>query len=500
MFHRAQKTSVMIVLNGVVNDSRVKKSAASLISHGYDTKIFGLGNRQDKEVKKIELEGGVEVLLFPDRRRNMAYGSNAGDKWNLLQFSLISEMWPHIREVGPLFVHSHDFGAIRIGHELVERLRSIGYTTCWVHDLHEYVSGLEQLDREIHKIALSEQRDLIKIPEQLITVSGPIASELTRDYNLPIPPTTIFNCPTSPGVLSKIGVKERLKLTKDDILIVYSGGLAKQRGLESVISSLKTLRKHHLCIVADKNSRYIAVLKGLAADLRVGERVHFVDYVDSAELPSFISDADIAIHPMLKYKNGDMALPNKLFDYIHSELPIVVGDCKTMSDFVERWGLGVSFETGNISSLIESIEQISDESYAIDAGAREILVEKYSWAKQEEKLVEIYQNAEKRMSFFLDNLEEIELSFSVDGNKIFGNIGVSYFSGPMLLTLFEDEDELCNFETGVDGDFMIDMGEIGDSKMHILEFKLRRWGQKAIGKIKCIFDKGEWEVSRLPLK
>ena len=64
MFHRAQKTSVMIVLNGVVNDSRVKKSAASLISHGYDTKIFGLGNRQDKEVKKIELEGGVEVLLL----------------------------------------------------------------------------------------------------------------------------------------------------------------------------------------------------------------------------------------------------------------------------------------------------------------------------------------------------------------------------------------------------------------------------------------------------
>ena len=89
---------------------------------------------------------------------------------------------------------------------------------------------------------------------------------------------------------------------------------------------------------------------------------------------------------------------------------------------------------------------------------------------------------------------------TLKNRKTEGAYAVQDAKGDKVLFLFEDEDELCNFETGVDGDFMIDMGEIGDSKMHILEFKLRRWGQKAIGKIKCIFDKGEWEVSRLPLK
>ena len=491
----------MIVLNGVVNDSRVKKTAASLSSHGYEVTIFGFSRKIREGVQRIDLNDDIEVVLFPDRRRNLTYGGDTGDRWKLLQLGLVSEMWPHIQQMKPQFIHTHDFGAIRIGHAFTERLRESGHISCWIHDLHEYVAGLEQLDGGILREALIDEEELIRIPDHLITVSGPIAMELTRDYNLSRPPDTIFNCPKNPGVLSERGVKEGLQLGPENPLIVYAGGLAKERGLENVISSLKTLRSHHLCIVTDKNSKYIPILDRMALDLKVSDRVHFVDYVDNSELPSFISDADIAIHPMLKYRNGDLALPNKLFDYLHSELPIIVGECETMSNFVRRWGLGLSFDTGNLTSLIDTIEKMTGGGFKMDSGNRGYLVKRYSWEKQEEKIIEIYRNAERRMAVFLENLAGIGISFEVDDNVIRGNVDVDYFAGPFSLMLFEDEQKKIDIKTDGNGDFVFDIGLVEPrTETQIFEFRARRWGDMALSKIKCTTENGELTIREIPLK
>ena len=491
----------MIVLNGVVNDSRVKKCATSLRNHGYDIRIFGLKKEVGRGTRTFKLDEGVEVTLFPDRRRSLPYGSHSGDKWRLLQLGLFSEIWPHIQKLKPDFIHSHDFGAIRLGHDLVERLRQEGNTSFWIHDLHEYVAGLEQMDEAVLREALIDQKELINRANRLITVSGPIARELLVDYDLSTPPVTIFNCPRYPGKLSKIGVKESLQLERDSPLIVYAGGLAKQRGLENVISSLKTIGKYHLCIIADLNSKYIPVLEKLAAELKVKERVHFVNYVEYSELPSFISDADIAIHPMLKYKNGDLAMPNKIFDYLHSELPIIVGNCETMSKFVEKWKLGVSFESENISSLISAVENLTENPPNIDFETREYLAKRYSWEKQEEKLLTLYEDARKEMDLFQEVSTDIEVSLFVEGDSIKGNMDVDYFSGPFLLSLFENEKEEIKIEADKNGDFVFDVNSIStDSDNYELEFKARRWGGNPLFKIKCEKNNGKWEVTKIPIK
>lgn len=498
---KRRKSAIMIVLNGVINDSRVKKCASSLKNHGYDSRIYGLKKGVGGSPSSFKIDEEVEVTLFPDRRRNLPYGSHSGDKWRLLQLGLFSEMWPYIQKLKPDFIHSHDFGAIRLGHDLVERLRQEGNTSFWIHDLHEYVAGLEQMDEAVLEEALIDQRELIRRADRLITVSGPIARELSVDYDLSTPPVTIFNCPIYPGKLSKIGVKESLQLGKDSPLIVYAGGLAKQRGLENVISSLKTLRKHHLCIVADMRSKYISVLENLAKELKVKDRVHFVDYVEYSELPSFISDADIAIHPMLKYKNGDLAMPNKIFDYLHSELPIAVGNCETMSKFVERWKLGVSFESENISSLIYAIEYLTENTPNIDFETREYLAKRYSWKRQEEKLLTLYEGASKEMDLFQEISQDIEVSLIANGDSVEGNMGVDYFAGPFLLSLFENGEKKIEIETEKNGDFAFNIDSISTGSENCeLEFKARRWGRIPLFKIKCEKKNRKWEVTKIPIK
>ncbi len=388
----SQTKVIMIVLNDVKNDSRVKKMARTLGNHGFSVTIFGFSRLNSNEPTIEKIGKDVELRIFPDPRKHIAKGSLPGDRWKLLICGLISEMWPHFERMGPDIVHTHDFGSIRIGGELVKRIRMRGDGVYWIHDAHEYVYGLEQMDGSVLVEAISDHEEFIRIPQKIITVSKPISGALTEDHLLPELPTTILNCPRNPGKFSKRGVKGSLGLPDGTPLIVYSGGLAKQRGVELVVSSLKTLEFYHLCIVTDLNSKYLQNILDLADKIGVSERVHIQGYVDYEEVPSYLSDADIAVHPMLRYKNGDLALPNKLFDYLHARLPIIVSDCETMAGFVEKHNLGAAFESGNISSLIAAIEGIKERDKGNDQ-IMEDLILKYSWEEQEKILLDIYSVA-----------------------------------------------------------------------------------------------------------
>ena len=52
----------MIVLNGVVNDSRVKKCASSLKNHGYDSRIYGLKKGVGGSPSSFKIDEEVEVI------------------------------------------------------------------------------------------------------------------------------------------------------------------------------------------------------------------------------------------------------------------------------------------------------------------------------------------------------------------------------------------------------------------------------------------------------
>ena len=476
---------VMIVLNDVENDSRVIKIAHSLQSNGYDVTIFGL-SKERAEISSVTREiHGINVRLFFDPRRTLSFGCESGDKWKLLLRGLIGAMWAYLKTISPQVIHTHDFGTIRIGSELARKLRSETGGLLWVHDVHEYVAGLEQLDEGILREALLDQEECIGLPQTITTVSGPIARAIKEDHLLPRVPTTIFNCPNNPGKFFEYGIKDHLKLSAEHPLIVYSGGLAEQRGVETVISALKTLRSHHFCIVTDTNSKYLPRIIDHAKKLEVDGRVHVHGYVNHDEVPSFLSDADIAVHPMIRYKNGDMALPNKLFEYLHAKLPIIVSDCRTMADFVGYWELGKVFESGDIASLISAISEIQNNPPKDeDFEQRDSLIERYSWERQEEKLLAIYSNGINEAFHPVGVDSQIEIEITSIGNAIKGILNMDNYSGPYCLSFTEGGESLCEAVTDKSGYFSAPMPHhVLDGVDHNINIAMNKWGRKIVKSI-----------------
>jgi len=111
--------------------------------------------------------------------------------------------------------------------------------------------------------------------------------------------------------------------------------------------------------------------------------------VPSHEVPSYLREADVGVSPILGDSvSYDMALPNKLFEFLHAGLPMVVSDCRAVAQFVTEHGLGRVFRAGDPVDLADAMRAVLASPPRPDTTA---LRREYCWQGQEPHLVGVYQ-------------------------------------------------------------------------------------------------------------
>jgi glycosyltransferase involved in cell wall biosynthesis len=132
-----------------------------------------------------------------------------------------------------------------------------------------------------------------------------------------------------------------------------------------------------------------ALLRELARTLQVQQRLRFVPPVPSHEVPAYLAGADVGISPILgDDASYDMALPNKLFEFVHAGLPIVTSDVAAMSRFVRENRLGNVFRQGDAGSCAKAVSDLLADPPTADTAH---LRRTYSWQGQEQGLVDVYR-------------------------------------------------------------------------------------------------------------
>ncbi len=420
---------VMIVLNEVKHDSRVKKCAKALQKANCDVKIFGLS--QDKEqqgVKWVEIQG-IPTLLFPNPRFTILSSAVRIYTWKYVTQGLLAAMWKYISIEQPDFIHTHDFHSLIIGKELSLRLKKEGQDVKWVHDFHEYVKGLDGLDDEIKELSLTEEKESILHADYLTTVSPTLSTALRNDYDLKKEPTVLYNAPNRSNLNLDydLTIRKKLNLPTDIELGVYIGGISEFRGLHTLIGAMPLVPHLHIALVTETKGKYMDSLIESAKELGCYDRLHILPYVDSTEITSFIRDATFGIHPMTRYGNAEVALPNKLFDYIHAKIPVIVSNCTTMEQFVNKWKIGLVFEAENVNELGNTIKKLLKERAKFTENINDEILDIFSWETSEELLKSIY----------LDMIRKLEGEVN--------NIGNSFIEGWVNKTDFKSYERVAVF-------------------------------------------------------
>lgn len=306
---------------------------------------------------------------------------------------------PVIDALEPDVIHAHDFHMVNVATLASRRAAAAGRTVPWIYDAHEFVPGMATYGGKTKRVIAAyakAEKEYAHDASSVITVSPFIAVELQKRHRLPALPSVVFNAPAASdgSVEGGTDVRAAAGVGPDVPLLVYSGGVTPARGIDVVVQALAQLPEVHLAVVCvpGVHTKPVEKLVSTALDLGVRDRMHLLEPVGPERVTTFLRTADIGVHPLPGgIPNHDMALPNKLFEYLQAGLPLVVSDAKALADFVTSHKVGASFRTGDATSLAAAVRRVLDDraSYAAEV-AHQRDEQQYTWEGQEQTLVDVY--------------------------------------------------------------------------------------------------------------
>lgn len=209
------------------------------------------------------------------------------------------------------------------------------------------------------------------------TVSDSIASFYDKKYqnNMGV----IRNVP----LMEDSFIQEEVAFPTNRKTILYQGVLNPGRGLKPMIKALHFIKDLDLIIIG--YGKVAEELKDVVSHEKMNDRVHFLGRISREKLANYTKLATLGMvleEPL--GKSFEYSLPNKLFDYIHAELPIVAGNLPEISKIINTYKVGVQVDNYSPEKIAEKIKEVLSNPKLISEikenqkKAKEIL----SWEKE----------------------------------------------------------------------------------------------------------------------
>lgn len=375
------KTSISsLVFNNFTNDSRVLKEAKSLDKAGYDITIIAHG---DEGLNKNEIVDAIAVkrLSFLNRKKASTLQKISAYFKYILQAVKVTKKSD--------ILHCHDLNTMPIAY-IVKKLYNKSIKV--VYDAHEYETEMNHLSERSKKLMYFFEKRLIKLADKVITVSDSIADEYVKLYPFIEKPSLVLNCPPYRKSTSKKHniFRERFKIKDDAIIFLYQGSLSKGRGLELILEAFQTISDKKYTLVIMGYGELEEYTKNIANQ---NTNIFFHEAVSPSVLLNYTSSADIGISTIentcLSYY---YCLPNKMFEYIMAEIPLMVSNLPEMSKVVSQHEIGVILDADSTENIHQAIEKTSALNF--DQLSENLRTAKniYSWENQEKELLKVYKS------------------------------------------------------------------------------------------------------------
>ena len=140
-------------------------------------------------------------------------------------------------------------------------------------------------------------------------------------------------------------------------IILYQGSVNVGRGLDLMIDTMHLLEDYILVIIGDGDISTKLIEKVNTLDLK--NCVKFLGRINPDELKNLTPNTTVGMSLEedlgLNYR---FALPNKIFDYIQAEVPVLVSDLPEMKKIVSDYKVGEVVFNRTPKTLAQQIEKI----------------------------------------------------------------------------------------------------------------------------------------------
>lgn len=222
-------------------------------------------------------------------------------------------------------------------------------------ELFGHLAGLRN-KKGVQSILRFIEKKYIKKADCVITTGRMDSEFLIKEYK--INNTFVLrNLPYYNKRKNPIDLKKQFNIPANKFLLLYQGVVLHGRGLRLIFDVMKDIIDYELIIIGGGEN--LNDYKKLVEQNDISSRVHFIGKVDQSKLPDYTSGADAGLalieNISLSYY---YALPNKLFEYIMAEIPVIASNLPQMKEIVEKYKVGVSvnpYEKNEIKLNLEKL-------------------------------------------------------------------------------------------------------------------------------------------------
>lgn len=262
------------------------------------------------------------------------------------------------------------------------------------YDSHEYFTEVPELVSRprIQAIWKRIERWILPGIKHMYTVNNSIAGLYGTEYKKKI--GVVRNVPFRiQRTITSID-RNALGLPGDKKIFIFQGsGINVHRGAEEVLQAMQHTEGLLLLFVGGGD--VIDFLKSETLRLKLSDKVMFVPRQSMEKLREYTRLADVGLSldkdTNLNYK---YSLPNKLFDYIQAEIPVLVSDLPELRAIVEKYEIGKIVETHQPEKLaVQMMEMVKDPArFAQWKENLKLAASDLCWENEEVKLLEIFKD------------------------------------------------------------------------------------------------------------
>ena len=367
-----KKNILVAVTTDVVSDMRVQKVCNFLNSLSCNVVVIGR-RLPSTFIKKFPFE--IKLLDLPFSKGTLFYFA-----YNLTFF--IRGLFKN-----PDIIVSNDLDTL-LPCYLLSKIKRCDL----VYDSHEYYTESEGLLGKKYKKKIWEAIEQLIFPKlkYIITVNDSIAAIYEKKYNKKI--SVVRNIPPKSKII-RLKNKEDLGLRPKTKMVLLQGAyIDKDRGGIELVQAMQYIKSDIVLFIIGEGQE-ITTMKSITKKLSLSDKIKFISKIPHDQLVQYTLNADLGISidkaTNLNYK---YSLPNKIFDYMYSEVPILISKLPEIIKIHEKYPFGLiinSHDPEHIASKIE--ESFVDPNY-LNWKKNLILASKeYSWENELIELKQIYK-------------------------------------------------------------------------------------------------------------
>ena len=364
-----KKKVIVSVINDLSTDQRVHKTCITLQEMGFDVLLVGR-----------KLPNSLPIIReYKTKRMNLFFKKGAAFYafFNLRLFFFL------------LFKKADLLVANDLDTLLANRI-SQKFKRCeLVYDTHEYFTEVPELEgRKAKKIWEKIEGKIFPKLKNIITVNDSIAKLYYDKYNKNL--TVIRNVPDQKRI-EKTKSRKDLGLPEDKkVLILQGSGINIDRGGEEMVESMQFLPDFHLIFVGAGD--VIDILKAKAKELKLSN-VEFFGRRPYNEMMQFTLNSDLGLtldkDTNINYR---YSLPNKIFDYISAEIPVLSSNLVELKKIITTYKIGIITKNHDPKEIAKTIKTFfeSEENVSFAIRNTKTASGELNWEVEKQKFISVY--------------------------------------------------------------------------------------------------------------